>query len=471
MQRPMPAIGCLIMLVLLTGGCATQTARTQLEEVAKDWCYAIRASQVIPVYPLTEDLQPGDVFLVQATQGSQERIWKNRGFLPLDDFRTRLRIDSFDGVYFDSYWKDSYGAGAHPRPTRTAGVVSATDPRVIDLSQATAPRAAFPSYSVSVRSGSGFSLALPVKGVPVGLDFLNAQSVDATITIGDARTYTADPGLLYSELEAWASEDSVRRHLSNAVSMAGSGAVYLRVVSRVYMTGGVLVSLSNADSTGVGARAGAAPKLELVKADGSVDENYKAVLDNLNERSNTDFAKDPAGKVIPGAAVRFVAASSRSVTMAEKFDTLLAIGYLGFDVPVYRGGVLGSPIPTFQRLEGVAANPPQRVATLSPAQQRFKVSEAAFESLAESNPKRALAVADSTMTALNDPDFRSARQRHDEAAKALGTPAADEALEAFFAEYKIAALTYVTRGGDGGPRYEWFDEAFASAYYKQKVGN
>jgi hypothetical protein len=29
----------------------------------------IRASQVVPVYPLTEDLQPGEVFLVQLPVG------------------------------------------------------------------------------------------------------------------------------------------------------------------------------------------------------------------------------------------------------------------------------------------------------------------------------------------------------------------------------------------------------------------
>ena len=45
------------------GGCPA-TRQAQLEGVAKDWCATIRASQVIPVYPPTADLLPGDMFLV-----------------------------------------------------------------------------------------------------------------------------------------------------------------------------------------------------------------------------------------------------------------------------------------------------------------------------------------------------------------------------------------------------------------------
>ena len=41
------------MLAMSLTGCAT--TGKQLEKVAKDWCETIRASQVICVYPLTEE--------------------------------------------------------------------------------------------------------------------------------------------------------------------------------------------------------------------------------------------------------------------------------------------------------------------------------------------------------------------------------------------------------------------------------
>src|ERR1035437_8507137 len=103
----------LLGVSLIIAGCATHDARTHLEGVAKNWCETIRASQVIPVYPLTQDMVIGDVFLVQTTIASQADDYKKRGFLALDDFRTRLQYTDFHDVYFDNYWKDQFGNTPH----------------------------------------------------------------------------------------------------------------------------------------------------------------------------------------------------------------------------------------------------------------------------------------------------------------------------------------------------------------------
>ena len=55
-----------IVCIGLSGCDTTGTNGKQLAHVAKDWSLVVRASQIIPVYPLTEDLLPGDVFLVQS---------------------------------------------------------------------------------------------------------------------------------------------------------------------------------------------------------------------------------------------------------------------------------------------------------------------------------------------------------------------------------------------------------------------
>src|SRR5713226_2261980 len=73
---------------LFTGCCATK--KCQLEHIARDWCATIRASQVIPVYPLTEDIQPGDIFLVQLPVDEQQKIYEQKGYLPLDNHLDRL---------------------------------------------------------------------------------------------------------------------------------------------------------------------------------------------------------------------------------------------------------------------------------------------------------------------------------------------------------------------------------------------
>ena len=81
-------------LAVMLAGCSTQRmGAQQLERVAKDWSLGIRASQVIPVYPLTEDLQPGDVFLVQTPVERQVDVYLDRGFLPLENLVARLSLE------------------------------------------------------------------------------------------------------------------------------------------------------------------------------------------------------------------------------------------------------------------------------------------------------------------------------------------------------------------------------------------
>jgi hypothetical protein len=36
-------------LVILLGGCVTSTYERQMQDVAKNWCMTIRASQIVPV--------------------------------------------------------------------------------------------------------------------------------------------------------------------------------------------------------------------------------------------------------------------------------------------------------------------------------------------------------------------------------------------------------------------------------------
>jgi len=97
------SVALLVVCLALTAGCATRLRNRELEAVAKDWSMVIRASQVIPVYPLTEDLQPGDIFLVQVPIDRQQEIYKRRGFLPLDNRMRRVDPGGYAGFYRKSF--------------------------------------------------------------------------------------------------------------------------------------------------------------------------------------------------------------------------------------------------------------------------------------------------------------------------------------------------------------------------------
>src|SRR4249919_5753 len=93
-------VSALLVFAIALGGCPTEkTSSQQLERVAKDWSLSIRASQVIPVYPLTEDLQPGDVFLVQTPIEEQVQVYLAKGFLPLENLVTRLSPAGYARFY------------------------------------------------------------------------------------------------------------------------------------------------------------------------------------------------------------------------------------------------------------------------------------------------------------------------------------------------------------------------------------
>ena len=314
---------------LLTQGCAT-SRKDQLEQVAKDWCQTIRASQVIPVYPLTEDVQPGDVFLVDLDVSKQHEQYEDKGFLPLDNHLARL-----DQVDYAAFYASSFDPGT-PLPKAW---LDQTPPF-----GSKAPRASFPSYTFTTTRGAGLNLAVPVSGVPVGLSLLGAQSATGSVTISDARTYGLGIFDLASRTGEWANNN--RSLLVPYASTQGKPR-YLRVVSRVFLTGGVDITLQDSRSVGGDLSVGAPRPVELLTTKTDSDapratvQNYKANVDELNKMV---AASQSAGGA--GGRVQVASASSRSITLKETFPRPLVIGYLGFDMKILEGGMLGPPAPS-----------------------------------------------------------------------------------------------------------------------------
>ena len=416
------------------------------------------------MYPLTEDLVPGDVFLVQTPQAQEQELYRCKGFLALSDHRTRLKALDYKALYFDGYWKDEFGDAPHPRPSRPdAGAVDPGAPHV-GLTEVKAARMAFPSYSFQVNNQQGLGLAVPVKGIPVGLNFLHADNASGSLMIGDARTYGADAGQIYQALQNWLFDNAATRSILKAtVAQSNVEFLLLRVIFRVYLTGGMVVSLTRSGTTGGELAAGKAPNVSLVNAEGNIKENVAATLKALEASANPP-------SLDAGARVKFLSASNSSVTLSESFDRMLAVGYAGFDVPIFRDGSIGAPIPTFERLENLTLTKPTRTAgVLSGQQERFKLEEAALENLA-ANPATALKavhVMNDVIAVLKAKEFDQARAAL-QAAEATSQQV--DVVQTATNAFKDAAVSYVAKGGDTGMRYEQFSDALAKAYYARVKG-
>ncbi len=323
---------------MLLGGCAADPT-SELENVARDWALTIRASQIIPVYPLSEDIRPGDVFLVSMPIGEQAEAYEEKGFLPTDNLVTRLQGLDFAKFYGDDFLASDYGR----QPVAITPTGTPLD----------APQAGFPTYTFSVEEGGGLQLALPIQGIPVGLGLMQASRAVGSVTISDAYTYGIDSASLLSILHDWfGSSPEIRSTLAAMVGEINA-PIYLRVINRVYVTRGVDVSLTNLDALSGGADAGAAQPVSLPDLSGAdpgevktAGEAYKESLNALSSPLNGS-----AG-ALPGGSVRFTQVNRRSVSMSQTFDHPLVVGYVGFDVKVDRNGNLSPPIPSFAVVQG-----------------------------------------------------------------------------------------------------------------------
>ncbi len=326
----------------------------------------IRGSQVIPVYPMTEDIQPGDIFLVQVPIDQQQILYETKGFLALDNLVARLNPDGYPKFYDHSFLPAS-STNVLPRDwIRPDGVgqylgTNGTNTR----SWQAAPRAAFPSYSFSVQNGSGLNLAVPVYGVPVGLSLLASDAASGTVQIEDARTLGVDTMSLWAQVQAWATNCDNKAFLSNFGPLPEQHHTnFLRVVTRVYASGKMLVTLKDASSRSGGVDAGVPKPVNLLTpqlssgtntADTAL-QNYTNAWSVLSEIVKGAAAlTNSAGQVLPGGSLRLAAASSRSVSIDETFDPPVILGYLGFDCAVYDDGKLGPPFPTQALLDAKLA--------------------------------------------------------------------------------------------------------------------
>jgi hypothetical protein len=329
------AVFAILAVLALSTGCTTTLRNKQLERVAKDWALVIRASQVIPVYPLSEDLQPGDVLLVSTPIEEQVAIYKEKGFLPLDQHLVRLYSKDFKEFY-DS----RYGIDDKTIPPGNWQKLNSEGKHNWEI----APHAAFPTYQFSVETGSGLNLAIPIQGIPFALGLMNSGRASGTVTIADAYTFGLDNYRLERIVRDWALEN---RNLLRSYEPREGGYHFLRILSRVYVTGRVSVTVKNDEATGAEAAAGADRPINLLGVkEGSSSENYNKAIEAINVL---------AEKQLPGAKVKIATATSRSVTLSEEFRKPLVIGYVGFDMPILKGGRVGAPISTLAQLTGRSA--------------------------------------------------------------------------------------------------------------------
>ena len=353
MKNPRLKICLATVLVVTLSGCHSYMKKRQLERVAKDWALTIRASQVIPVYPLTYDLQPGDVFLVQTPIGKETQIYEEKGFLPIDMQYARLELGNtaYSEFYKQSYWEGDFARCPFPRPRRKVPTAGET----IGKMDVSAPSAAFPNYTFKIQTGDGLQLAVPISSIPVGLGLMEAKSASVSVDLKEAFTYGLSIEKIWPILEQWASGN--RSKLAGMV-LSSNQNIFLRIVTRVYMVGKVNVTIENAEARSGGLDVGKSQNIDLLALRTDDPNKVVAVSEAYQKASSaySDLLKNLSDN-LPGGSIRIAQASRGMVTLVETFDEPKVIGYVGFDVLVNKDGSIGNPIPTFAKLEKYIKTP------------------------------------------------------------------------------------------------------------------
>ncbi len=300
-------------------------------------------------------MQPGDVFLVQLPIDKQQAAYKEKGFLPLDQLIYRIHPRGYVRFY-----ERSFAVGGEGKLLPEYWLAPGKSPKWSE-----APSAKFPTYTFSVRSGGGFNLAVPVQGVPIGLSLMGADGAEGTITIGDAYTYGVDAWSLYGQVQEWAREN---QDFLAPFAVAGDKPNYLRVVTRVYATNQLNMSLKSASQMAAGATAGLPRPIDLIVPKAGADQDatlaaYEKNIKALNGIIETALAQ--AKGVLPGGTLKVASASAGSISLIETFTRPLVIGYIGFDAAIRPGGVLDPPFPTYAALEGTITPATSPVGTLA----------------------------------------------------------------------------------------------------------
>ena len=261
----------------------------QVERVARDWCLTIRGSQVIPIYPIDEDIQPGDTYIVDTPIEQLKSFWNKHGYLPIDHRFGRLQPSGYSKYYLGGGYGVQSGTVVprhwqFPDRTRTTIIPQDTldlndsptgDEAAIHTQKAAAekarqavqeqvladtdwpraPRAGFPTYTFTIKRGESFNGALPVQGVPVMLGALGAREITGSITLSDAYTYGIDEPSIRDDLYRWARQSNIKTYLANYVIPKEANSCvkqkfnYLRVVTRVYLVRSVDIAMSNTEAS------------------------------------------------------------------------------------------------------------------------------------------------------------------------------------------------------------------------------
>lgn len=358
------------MLTLAIAGCTT----TPKGYVAREWSQSLRELNIVPVFPPREDVYVGDIYLDPAPPDKEVKT----GPLPIGQIVGRLTLTNELNAFY------STRASFPPtQPETTNFMANYTNNPFALLPQAADTNrdifaggdihrlrmVGFPSFMSATFSQGDLSAVIPVEGINIGLAGSSSRSRTATISIPVAESYglpsseVLDAAVKGGKLSgAGKSFSGTNIFYCTGTKSINSNHVYLRLITEVFYTRAIDVSIGQKTTSGIGVSA-----KPMVSA-GTVTQVVSTLSSNTNGSTSTTRTEtgstveraaelnrqltESLGQTTPGGSVKFVSAGDYGVGMRRTYERPIAIGYRALllkidqDGSVQNLGAVQSAAPT-----------------------------------------------------------------------------------------------------------------------------
>ena len=198
----------IVTVVVLLTSCSSirSSQHEQYHNIARQWMLTLRSHQMIPAYPMTSQLQPGDILIHNSFLGSQEFMFGASGFLPFEEKFASLTTE---------------------------------------LPQDSQSECAFPSFNFALNRDREFQTSFPFGIIDTGMALIDSDNVNVSVEIREADTIVSEYPKLMEQFNNWQDKDNVRWSLQNISKFIGPvDYLVLRVITRVYRAKTISVTLT-----------------------------------------------------------------------------------------------------------------------------------------------------------------------------------------------------------------------------------
>jgi hypothetical protein len=374
--KSMVLVTCLIALTSCTG--------IPRGYVAREWSMTMRELNITAVFPPREDVYVGDIYPAPVNPSQEDELRKKKGWLPLGMRITSLPVADELGKFYSgrpSFPKTteatvSFMTNLTNQPFALLPQSSDTNRNIFAAGNDThrLRMVGFPGFMSATFSQGDLAGVIPVEALNIAFAASRTTSKKVTVSIPVAESYSLSASDMFAKVvdkttgnfrapgTEFTARDILRYTAHQHAPVSGTNARpdygYIRIITEVYYTRAIDVSIAGQRSFGAGANVRPTVSVEAltnITSLGSSNASNQPPTTNymFSTRTSNAAPEERAAELnrqltaalaqsTPGGSVKFVSAGDFGVSMRRTYERPVALGYRGLLLKVYTNGVIES---------------------------------------------------------------------------------------------------------------------------------